>query len=91
MQSKQQLPWGQQLVCHSNLPRTATDYAQNDQYAAIMEDLARKGVYFFQTTLCRSADLADINIMKLPQGKARAYHDQSEEFSRGYMQSKYQC
>jgi vacuolar protein sorting-associated protein 13A/C len=48
MQSEQQLPRRQRLVCHSNLPRTATDYAQNDQYAAIMEDLARKGVFFFK-------------------------------------------
>ena len=85
MQSEQQLPRRQRLVCHSNLPRTATDYAQNDQYAAIMEDLARKGV--FKPDYAGSADLADINIMKLPQSKARAYHDQSEEFSRGYMQS----
>jgi vacuolar protein sorting-associated protein 13A/C len=50
-----------------------------------MTDLARQGV--FKADYAGSADLADINIVKLPQSKARAYHDQTEEFSRGYMQS----
>jgi vacuolar protein sorting-associated protein 13A/C len=85
LQSEQQLPRRQRLVCHSNLPRSAAEYAHKDQYAAIMKDLAGQGV--FKPGYAGSADLADVNIMKLPQSKARAYHDQSEEFSRGYMQS----
>ena len=85
LQPENQLPRVQRLVCHSNLPRSATEYAQNDQYAAIMTDLAKQGV--FKADYAGSADLADINIIKLPISKARAYHDQIEEFSRGYMQS----
>lgn len=83
--SEQQLPRRQRLVCHSNLPRSATEYAQNDQYAAIMNDLTEQGV--FKPNYAGSADLADINIVKLPPSMARVYHDQSQDFSRGYMQS----
>ena len=85
LQSEQQLPRRQRLVCHSNLPRSAAEYAQNDQYAAIMKDLTDQGV--FKPNYAGSADLADINIVKLPSSKARAYHDQTQDFSRGYMQS----
>ena len=81
LQSEQQLPRRQRLVCHSNLPRSAAEYAQNDQYAAIMKDLTDQGV--FKPNYAGSADLADINIVKLPSSKARAYHDQTQDFSRG--------
>mmetsp|Transcript_2476 Transcript_2476/g.5220 ORF Transcript_2476/g.5220 Transcript_2476/m.5220 type:complete len:2925 (-) Transcript_2476:1534-10308(-) len=83
--SEQQLPRRQRLVCHSNLPRSATEYARNDQYEEIMSDLTEQGV--FKSNYAGSQDLADINIVKLPTSKARAYHDQSQEFSRGYMES----
>ena len=104
--SEQQLPRRQRLVCHSNLPKAATEYAENDQYATIMNDLQLQGV--FKPNYAGSADLADlpgetvggakakgivhqglatINIIKLPASKARAYHEQTQDFSRGYMQS----
>jgi len=83
--SEQGLPRCQRLVCHSNLSRSAAEYAQNDQYASIMDDLTEQGV--FKPDYAGSADLADIHIVKLPTGKARTYHDQFAEFSRGYMQS----
>ena len=83
--SEQQLPRRQRLFCHSNLPRPAAVYAQNEQYAAIMNDLTEQGV--FKPNYAGSSDLADINIVNLPTDKARAYHDQTPDFSRGYMQS----
>mmetsp|Transcript_4276 Transcript_4276/g.8218 ORF Transcript_4276/g.8218 Transcript_4276/m.8218 type:complete len:3387 (-) Transcript_4276:172-10332(-) len=83
--SEQHLPRRQRLVCHSNLPKAATEYAENDQYATIMNDLQLQGV--FKPNYAGSADLADINIIKLPASKARAYHEQTQDFSRGYMQS----
>ena len=85
LKSEQDLPRQQRLVCHSNLPRSATDYAHNDQYEAIMNDLTEQGV--FKKGYAGSSDLADINIVKLPANKARVYHDKTQDFSRGYMQS----
>lgn len=85
LDSEQKLPRRQRLVCHSNLPRSATDYAENDQYAAIISDLSRQGV--FKPGYAGSADLADITILKLTTKQARAYHEQSLDFSRGFMQS----
>lgn len=63
LESEQQLPRRQRLVCHSNLPRYATEYAHNDQYAEIISDLSKQGV--LKPGYAGSADLADINIMKL--------------------------
>lgn len=85
LKSEQQLPRRQRLVFHSNLPRPATDYADNDNYSEIMNDLARQGV--FKPNYEGSAELADIHIVKLRNSNARAYHDQAREFSRSYMQS----
>lgn len=83
--SEQQLPRRQRLVCHSNLPRSAAEYAENEKYFAIMDDLTEQGV--FEPNYAGSDSLANIKIVKLPAGKARAYHDQTQDFSRGYMQS----
>ncbi|KAL9187273.1 hypothetical protein ACHAXT_001376 [Thalassiosira profunda] len=85
LRSEQQLPRRQRLLFHSNLPRSASEYAQNNRYGAIMKDLTDQGV--FKPNYAGSADLADINIVKLPSSKGRAYHEQAQEFSRGYMQS----
>jgi len=84
LKSEHQLPRQQRLVCHSNLPRPAYEYAQNDQYTSIMNDLTEQGVF---KPGYRSADLADISIIKLPINKARSYHEQNKDFSPGYMQS----
>ena len=61
------------------------EYAESNQYAAIMSDLTEQGV--FQPNYAGSSDLADINILKLPNGKARAFHDHVQEFSREYMRA----
>ncbi len=82
---KSELPRRQRLLFHSNLPRSATVYADSENYSEIMNDLTRQGV--FKSTYARSADLADISVVKLLNSKARVYHDQSREFSRSYMQS----
>jgi hypothetical protein len=89
LESEQQLPRRQRLVFHSNLPRSATEYAKNDNYAEIMSDLTKQGV--FNPNYEGSAELADINIVKLRNGTACAYHDQAREFSRDYMRSISNC
>lgn len=83
LESEQKLPRRQRLVCHSNLPRSASFYAEKDKYADIMEDLTKQGV--FKSSYLGSADLADINIVKLPALKARNYHKHVKEFSHEYI------
>ncbi len=85
LESEYKLPRRLRLVCHSNLPRSADEYAKDNQYASIMEDLTKQGV--FKPNYAGSAELADINILKLPSNKARDYHNQVTQFSHGYMQS----
>ncbi|KAL7555198.1 hypothetical protein ACHAWF_018915 [Thalassiosira exigua] len=82
--SERGLPRRQRLTCHSNLPRPAAEYAQNDRYE-ILDDLTAQGV--FKPNYAGSADLADINIVKVPAGRTRAYHEQVQGFTREYMQS----
>lgn len=82
LESELKLPRRQRLVCHSNLPRLADVYAENDQYAAIMNDLTQQGV--FASNYCGSADLADIQISKLPSSKVQEFHNYVTGFSRQY-------
>lgn len=84
LKSEHQLPRRQRLVFHSNLPRPAIEYADSNNYSEIMNDLTRQGV--FKPNYAGSSELADINIVKLQNSKARAYHNQAREFSRSYMQ-----
>jgi len=85
LDSELKLPRRQRLLCHSNLPRPALDYATDDKYSAIMDDLTNQGV--FKSDYSGSAELADIHILKLPENKAKSYHDQVSDFSRDYIQS----
>jgi len=85
LDSELKLPRRQRLLCHSNLPRSALDYAKNNKYSAIMDDLTNQGV--FESYYSGSAELADIHIVKLPENKARSYHDQVKDFSRDYIRS----
>ena len=78
-------PRCQRLLFHSKLPRPAIDYAKNDQYDAIMEDLAKQGA--FKPNYTGSTDLADISILQLPATKAVKYHSQVKEFPREYIQA----
>lgn len=83
LESELGLPRCQRLVCHSNLPRFANVYAENDQYEAIMDDLTKQGV--FSSNYSGSADLADIHISKLPSAKVDEFHDQVAGFSQEYI------
>lgn len=83
LESELKLPRRQRLVCHSNLPRLADFYAENDKYEAIMDDLTRQGV--FTSNYSGSADLADIHISKLPTSKVKEYHDNVTGFSPEYI------
>ena len=83
LESELKLPRRQRLVCHSNLPRLADVYAENDQYAAIMNDLTQQGV--FASNYYGSADLADIHISKLPSSKVQEFHEHVTGFSREYV------
>lgn len=83
LESELKLPRRQRLVCHSNLPRSAGVYTENDQYEAIMDDLTKQGV--FSSSYSGSADLADIHIAKLPSGKVKEYHDYVTGFSQEYI------
>lgn len=85
LDSEPKLPRRQRLLCHSNLPRPALDYATDDKYSAIMDDLTNQGV--FEADYSGSAELADIHILKLPENKVKAFHDQVKDFSREYIQS----
>lgn len=85
LDSELKLPRRQRLLCHSNLPRPALDYAADDKYSAIMDDLTNQGV--FESDYSGSAELADIHIIKLPEHKAKSYHDQVKDFSREYIRS----
>ena len=85
LDSELKLPRRQRLLCHSNLPRPALDYATNDKYASIMDDLTNQGV--FKSDYSGSAELADIHIVKLPENKAKSYYDQVQDFSRDYIRS----
>ena len=83
LESELRLPRRQRLVCHSNLPRSAGVYAENEQYEAIMDDLTKQGV--FASNYSGLADLADIHIAKLPSGKVKEYHDNLTGFSQEYI------
>eukprot|EP00804_Cyclotella_cryptica_P002356 CCRYP_004076-RB/>CCRYP_004076-RB protein AED:0.10 eAED:0.10 QI:356/1/1/1/0.94/0.77/18/6206/1298 len=83
LESELKLPRRQRLVCHSNLPRSADVYAENGQYVAIMDDLTQQGV--FAPNYSGSADLADIQIRKLPSDKVNEYHNHVSGFSREYI------
>ena len=85
LESELQLPRRQRLLCHSTLPRPALDYAADNKYAAIMDDLTDQGV--FKSDYSGSAELADIHILKLPESKAKSYHNQVKEFSPDYIRS----
>ena len=83
--SDQQLPRRQRLLCHSNLPRAATEYAVDNRYGSILDDLTSQGV--FKPGYTGSSDLADVEITKLPAAESMDYHNGVPNFSRGYMQT----
>lgn len=83
LESELKLPRRRRLVCHSSLPQSASVYAENEKYEAIMSDLTRQGV--FASEYSGSTDLADIHIKKLPSSKVQDYHDSVTGFSQEYI------
>lgn len=85
LESELGLPRRQRLVCHSNLPRFADVYAENEQYEAIMDDLTKQGIFSSDYSSTAVNDLADIHISKLPSTKVDEFHNQVTGFSQEYI------
>ncbi|KAL7469473.1 hypothetical protein ACHAXS_009736 [Conticribra weissflogii] len=72
LKSESNLPRCQRLLLHSQLPKSAKEYASKDVYSpAIIEDLAKLGV--FNHDYEGSGDLADIQVSLLKSAKAAEY------------------
>ena len=74
LESELGLPRRQRLVCHSNLPRFADVYAENEQYEAIMDDLTKQGIFS-----------SDYSSSKLTSTKVDEFHNQVTGFSQEYI------
>eukprot|EP00970_Alexandrium_tamarense_P018299 scaffold13326_cov204-Alexandrium_tamarense.AAC.32 len=78
-------PRRQRLVCHSTLPRCADEYTKGNRFGAIFGDIKRLGA--LKSNYAGSAQLADVSILKLPSKKARDYHSQVTQFSKGLLEA----